>query len=1071
MSFTIKDLDRPDDKAPTTGAPSEKVTRFLKLRYKLRKRKEKTTSKLEELKTKLDPRANQEDYLRRRQRLMDLIEQTRDDTALGHDGELAKSLLLAEGSIDSADMAVSLAQSKNQRPDYGGQRDVLKGASDRLELAIATAAKRVDKLDEDNPAISSRLDIIGEMLDDASTKASADQLTAWREQLGTISKAFYGAKPDLKKVDTAVSGLASVISKVLIANVNRTDAIRLKTAQLTARMTASSLPTDELAPIDALLRRAGRESTALDFDSADATLQEAENRLPKGKPVALPNMKDIALRRKDLHRRALASIPPIKDGQKPPQGAIASKPGRERVVALLHRLDELRPLCEQITEGVAGEALRRLEACEEEFKRIGDQESAVAGYMRDREGIGNFIEGKISFLAGRFAKQKPDGGLIALKLRLLALQKNFANDWSKLMTQKEIEDSGLLREATQLDDDFEEWKDKSNDQPQLTKGWQQDFYAAGDALRDATQQAREKDVGLLKLLGLSTKMPALVAQGGKLISANAPNAEKAVRPITLQLLDVVRQVADHFEQAKDDPGAFDTLVEQGEKLAEAYNLRIDKQVEALQELQPGKKMAKAKNVVKFFKESAFSDDDEREVRITYGATLKDTLEGMVALLYCKDATAVPAALADIKAFDSKVKDFEAMGASGGKPGGKTGAAPPTFAELEKRIKEVQKRIAENTKDDDLGTRIDTLKGWSDQASGFTEEIGDTDPRELETRIGELEREIVETTRKDKVEIAKAKVQRDALVKLLMRIMDARKKGSPLLKDFAPLLSQMQRQGEAMRKAVDQWKITDSGFDAFTAEVEKLLNTKRTKEDTTALEKKSSAASKEDQEVESARKALLKLRDADLKLWRERIEKYDDKEQKKTLLRLLDDLDKEAERGLDSLAENRDADGAQSLVQSVLREISDAASGQGDKIASRGDLEKVDTGWRNAVTSLGKAMIELDKAVTLAAKGAANDVVAAAKLLRKNTIDPVMSIFDPAVFTGSIKGLASDNSGVRASNREAALSEVRRLRRLMETDNRVRMLALDNPFGVTIPFTEISSRLFDVEVNVTRARGA
>jgi hypothetical protein len=42
---------------------------------------------------------------------------------------------------------------------------------------------------------------------------------------------------------------------------------------------------------------------------------------------------------------------------------------------------------------------------------------------------------------------------------------------------------------------------------------------------------------------------------------------------------------------------------------------------------------------------------------------------------------------------------------------------------------------------------------------------------------------------------------------------------------------------------------------------------------------------------------------------------------------------------------------------------------------------------------------------------------------------------------------------------------------MESDNRVRMLALDNPFGVTIPFAEISSRLFDIEVNVTRARGA
>lgn len=1071
MSFSIKDLDRPEDKSPTPTVQSEKVTRFLKLRYKMRKRKEKNAGRLEELKTKLDPRATQEDYLRRRQRLMELIEQTRDDTALGHDGELAKALLLAEGSIESADLAVSMAQSKNQRPDYGGQRDVLKDASDRLQLAITTATKRVDKLDKDNPAISSQLSNIEEMLDDASTKASADQLAAWRNQLGTISAVFYGAKPDLKKVATAVNGLANQMSQVLVANAKRAEAIRLKTAQLTSRMTSSSLPTDELAPVDALLRRAGREATALDFDAADRTLQQAEGKLPQGKPVKLPSMNEIEQRRADLHRRALASIPAIKDGQQPPQGAIVTKPGRERVVALLHRLDELRPLCQQQAEGVAAEALRRVQACEEEFKRIGDQEQAASGYVREKESLGEFIEGKISFLAKEFAKQKPDGGLIALKLRLQVLAKNFATDWSKLMTQEEIENSGLLREATQLDEDFDAWKTSRNDQPQGTNGWQQDFYAAAEALRDATQEAREKDVGLLRLLGLSTKMPALAAKGAKLITDNDPNAEKDVRSITLQLLDVVRQVADHFQQLQDDSGAFETLIKDGEKLAAAYVLRIDAQLEALEELQPGKKTAKVKNVVKFFKESAFSDDDERAVRIKYGATLKDTIDGMVSLLYCKDATAVPAALEDIKQFEWKVRDFEAMGASGSKPGEKTGTAPPPFSELKKRIKEIQNRLDENTKDDDLATRVDTLKGWSEQAGDLAEEIGDTDPRELEQRIGALEREIVETTKKDKVEIANAKQQRDALVKLLMRIMDARKKGSPLLKDFGPLLAQMQRQGEAMRKAVDQWKVTDAGFDAFKTEVEKLLNSNRTPEDTTALEKKSAAASKEEQDVEAARKALLKLRDADLKLWRERIEKYDDKEQKKTLLKLLDDLDKEAERGLDSLAENRDADGAQSLVQSVLREISDAASGQGDKIASRGDLEKVDTGWRNAVASLGKALIELDKAVTLAANGAANDVVAAAKLLRKNAIDPVTSIFDPAVFTGSIKGLASDNSGVRASNREAALSEVRRLRRVMESDNRVRMLALDNPFGVTIPFTEISSRLFDVEVNVTRARGA
>jgi hypothetical protein len=302
-------------------------------------------------------------------------------------------------------------------------------------------------------------------------------------------------------------------------------------------------------------------------------------------------------------------------------------------------------------------------------------------------------------------------------------------------------------------------------------------------------------------------------------------------------------------------------------------------------------------------------------------------------------------------------------------------------------------------------------------------------------------------------------------------MDARKKGSPLLKDFGPLLAALQRQGEAMRKNVGHWKITDAGFDDYKKDVESVLNANRPQDETHALTQKSSDALKEDHAVEAARRALLKLHDADLKLWRERFEQIDDKNQKTTCLKLVDDLTKEAERALDSLAENRDADGAQAMVKSCLRELSGASAGQGDKVTARANLEKLDLNWRNAVASLNKALTDLDKAVSSATEGSAPDVVDAAKSLHDNTIKYVIGLFDPKLFTGSIKGLMSDDAGVRATNREAALSEVRRLRRVMESDGRIRMISVDNPFKVSIPFSEISSRMFDIEVNVARARGA
>jgi uncharacterized small protein (DUF1192 family) len=1071
MPTTIKDIKRSETTTVTPPVESEKVSRFLKLRYKLRKAKESATGKLDELTSKLDPRANQEDYLRRRQRLLELVNETREDPALGNDAELVKALNSAHQSIEQADLAVATSQSKNQRPDYGVQRDALKSASERLQLAITTATKRVEKLDKDNPGVANPLQNVGNMLDDAATKASPDQLEAWRGQFATITKTYYGPSPNIDKVTSAVNGLAQQMSNVLMANAKRAEAIRLKTAKLNGLLATSNLPIEELAPVDGLIKRAGREATALDFDAADSSLLEAENKLPQGTQTPAPSIGDVEKRRDALYKKALAAIPTIKDGEQPPVGAVVSAPARERVKALLKKLEELRPLCRQ-TDAVAIEALRRVQACEEEFKRIQDQDSAVAGYAREKQSFGEFIDGKIAYLEKEFARQKPDGGLIAMKLRLDTLKKSFGADWSKLMTQSEIEASGLLAEATKLDEDYDEWKNRDTDEENGAKGWQQDFHAATQRLAQATQVAREQDVGLFQLLGLATKMPALVSKGGSLIaSQDQVAAEKEVRTITLQLLDVARQVDDHLEQAKADPGAFDAMVQEGEKLAAGYVLTIDQQIASLEELQPGKKMEKAKKLVKFFKESAFSDDGEREIRIKYGTTLKDNLDGLLSLLRCKDSTAVPAALEDIKAFQWKVKDFEDMAKSGGKPSEKMGSAPPPFSELQERIKAIQKEIEKGTKDSDLSTRVDTLKGWSEQASNLSEEMGETDPRELETRIGALEREIVSTTAKDKIEIGKAKVQSDALLKLLMRVMDARKKGSPLLKDFAPLLADMQRRGEAMRKAVDQWKVTDAGFDAFKKEVDSLLDTKRKQEDTQDLEKKSSAAAKQDQEVEAARTALLKLRDADLKLWREKIEKYDDKEQKKTLLKLVDDLTKGAERGLDALNENRDAQGAEALVRSSLREISEAASGRGDKLTKRGDLKRLNDGWINSVKALGDKLVELEKAVLAASNGAADDIVAAAAALRKQTIDPVTGLFDAKVFAASFKGLESADAGVRATHREAALSEVRRLRRVMESDNRVRVLALDNPFGVVVPFPEISSRLFDIEVNVTRARGA
>jgi hypothetical protein len=81
---------------------------------------------------------------------------------------------------------------------------------------------------------------------------------------------------------------------------------------------------------------------------------------------------------------------------------------------------------------------------------------------------------------------------------------------------------------------------------------------------------------------------------------------------------------------------------------------------------------------------------------------------------------------------------------------------------------------------------------------------------------------------------------------------------------------------------------------------------------------------------------------------------------------------------------------------------------------------------------------------------------------------VSRLFDVGAFTAAVQGMEQDDDAEVADARETALREVRRLRRVMDSDNRVRVLTMSNPFGVEVPFVELSNALSDIELNVTRA---
>jgi hypothetical protein len=125
-------------------------------------------------------------------------------------------------------------------------------------------------------------------------------------------------------------------------------------------------------------------------------------------------------------------------------------------------------------------------------------------------------------------------------------------------------------------------------------------------------------------------------------------------------------------------------------------------------------------------------------------------------------------------------------------------------------------------------------------------------------------------------------------------------------------------------------------------------------------------------------------------------------------------------------------------------------------------------WRGAVTGVREQLNELASTVVQQAQEADDLVRQAAGKMKAKVFDPVSRLFDVGAFTAAVQGMEQDDDDAVADAREAALREVRRLRRVMDSDNRVRMLALSNPFGVEVPFVELSNALSDIELNVTRA---
>jgi acid phosphatase class B len=133
---------------------------------------------------------------------------------------------------------------------------------------------------------------------------------------------------------------------------------------------------------------------------------------------------------------------------------------------------------------------------------------------------------------------------------------------------------------------------------------------------------------------------------------------------------------------------------------------------------------------------------------------------------------------------------------------------------------------------------------------------------------------------------------------------------------------------------------------------------------------------------------------------------------------------------------------------------------------------VETDWRGAVEAMSRALEALPGKVEAAADEDSEEMKtevkdAAGALAGK--LAEVNKLFRPDAFTVVIKRMTANGASDAdiSAAKEDGLREVRRLRKFMEAQRTLRLVAaIPDSFKAEVPMARLSSALFDMETNLT-----
>jgi hypothetical protein len=1058
--------------AAVSDSGPEKVDALLLWRHRFRSAGAAVKDKVQGALEAVDPRANRDDYVRRRTRFETRVKSIKEDDNLRLDAPFQTELKAIDLDARNDAYRIDGLEQRAGSVDYGAARGRLAAYTDRLDKAQRKAAQRHEQRAKDRADIVGVLDRVAEALAEAPGNAPSEKIKTWQGSFDSLTASFHaqgGKPPAFDKIRNDARDLFGQIDRGLQDVAGQRAQQQARRDALEARMSGAPLSREQRFSVTALLARAGQEMDIFEFVPAGKTLDDARD--------ALDAAHAPAAGKAPSEGETKALLGKTFDFLKSLQGR-AAPDVRERFQPISRRLEMIGNVLDRDAPDALGEAHRMIMECRADLDVLAEIETGREDFADQRDALAVSFPKDCADLGAEiteFCKQAglPDAAPTEPGRLLAALMARFDKEFPKLLTEKDYTASGfeaelLLTRKSLVDLQADPGKAKESARTEA-------FRQLAKEVETAVAGVKGSNSILLLDLDLLEIVPKRIEEGEKALAANEDAKLQVCEAALRKLLTDIQA-----GMAAADPASL--TKRRDNALVLATRLAQDVEIGRLALLDAadneGRARKGARGLLKRVpgaKNFVGNKAAEREATEEYGATLGAEIEAFVATVSATDAAAVTAAEGGLQDLRTRVETFKKMVKVATGAAERDAKDPASFATLTALHDDIAKLIEKKV--GDLPQRAADFKEWTETLAHYENELTATDPAVMEQNLKTLQTEVsegiakAEKEAKDVKDLLKETIlwQETLLQKNIDRPTDKpstkpdgwSRGASRAAHENAAFVEELRRRIDAYRTLLEtQQRPSPKERDAIRADLTALRAAKVDAE-------KQKTAKTADEDFRKVREELSALINTTLRLADEDDEGLDRKQRrvKSDIIDRLADLARDALVELDA---TRSVDSARQLIPAIKRELTQVqAGGVGDVTSSRKNLKSLDARWRNAVDALRDATRDAAREVAKeCAKEADPSYGLAADALRDKVLVPVANLLDPDGFRALVAALTDDEADV-AKAREALLAEVRRLRNLLRADARVRRLRADNPFGFILPIAEVFDRLNNIELVATQ----